>query len=1197
MIEVERVVSIERPGAKAAPAKNDDPLAVRDILRTGLKSRATVRLNEREQLRVGQTTDLQLLGLQVPGGQGEPREISIRRGVVYIFSREPEQRVNIKTLAGNGALRGTQLIVEVRGNRALFALLEGEIDLSNSKGKLTLKPGEFGEMRPGQAPRRTAVLEAKNILQWALYYPAVLDPTALGLTIDEEKRVAASVEAYCAGDLLGALEKYPLDYRPKSDAARQYRAGVLLAVGRVDDARQELRGVSEWSSEREAIFQLIAAVNFEDFHAVNLENFTIREPVGAAGLLAQSYYEQSKSRLDEALAAAKKAAELSPQNGYAWTRVAEMEFSFGHTPQALEALKRALELTPRNAQAHAANGFALSAQNRIKEARAAFDEAIALDGALGNAWLGRGLVTIRHGDLAAGLLDLQTAATLEPQRAIFHSYLGKGYSQSGDSSSATKDLDWAKTLDPNDPTPWLYSAIQHKQENRYNQSIADLEQSLALNENRRVYRSKLLLDQDRSVRSTNLASIYQNNGMTDVSVREAAKAVTSDYSNASSHLFLSNSYEALRDPRRVQLRYETAWFNELLLSNLLSPVGGGSLSQYVSQQEYSKLFESEGLGISSVTEYFSNGDFRETGSQYGTVGNLSYALDAEYLYQDGIRPNNEISRFEAYATFKLQITPQDTIFLKTKYEDLRNGDIFQRYDQREVNRANRVANTFDFRELQEPALILAGLHHEWSPGNHTLVLAQRLANDQVLTAEGGGFDVLQRDITREIPQGFDASGIDPNRPLANRTLLDTLNGLRGRGILERYFPGGITLDVDYRANFEIYGGEVQQIFTFGPHTLVGGGRFQSGTFETQSLLQHLPPNLAGSASLFLDPPARQNFSVDFERINLYFYETWKVASWLSLTGGVTHDKLTYPENFRSIPISERDRTLEQTSPKAGFILQPHRSLTLRGAYTRGISGVSFDESVRLEPTQVAGFNQAFRTLIPEDLTGAVGGSTFETYHLSLEQKLPTKTYWGVQYEVLQQDLDRTVGAFDFLSDANDPGRIRGILPSSIRQQLDYREDSLIATVNQLIGDSFAIGVRYRVSDVTLHQSIRGVVPSPVRGNAGDLNTKRSSVLHELALNAVYNHPSGFFAKGEALWFNQENDGFAVNAARPNDDPRPGDSFWQFNATAGWRFRRNTCELSAGVLNLSGTDYQLEPLTSYNELPRDRTFFVRCKLTF
>jgi hypothetical protein len=29
----------------------------------------------------------------------------------------------------------------------------------------------------------------------------------------------------------------------------------------------------------------------------------------------------------------------------------------------------------------------------------------------------------------------------------------------------------------------------------------------------------------------------------------------------------------------------------------------------------------------------------------------------------------QISRFEAYATFKLQLGPQDTVFFKTKYQD------------------------------------------------------------------------------------------------------------------------------------------------------------------------------------------------------------------------------------------------------------------------------------------------------------------------------------------------------------------------------------------------------------------------------------------------------------------------------------------------------------------------------------------------
>ena len=63
----------------------------------------------------------------------------------------------------------------------------------------------------------------------------------------------------------------------------------------------------------------------------------------------------------------------------------------------------------------------------------------------------------------------------------------------------------------------------------------------------------------------NLASIYRDLGMTDVSVREAAKAVADDYANSSAHLFLSDSYYNLLDPAQFNLRYDTVWFNELLL--------------------------------------------------------------------------------------------------------------------------------------------------------------------------------------------------------------------------------------------------------------------------------------------------------------------------------------------------------------------------------------------------------------------------------------------------------------------------------------------------------------------------------------------------------------------------------------------------------------------------------------------------------
>jgi hypothetical protein len=59
----------------------------------------------------------------------------------------------------------------------------------------------------------------------------------------------------------------------------------------------------------------------------------------------------------------------------------------------------------------------------------------------------------------------------------------------------------------------------------------------------------------------------------------------------------------------------------------------------------------------------------------------------------------------------------------------------------------------------------------------------------------------------------------------------------------------------------------------------------------------------------------------------------------------------------------------------------------------------------------------------------------------------------------------------------------------------------------------------------------------------------------------------------------------------------GDDFWQLNAQVGYRFYRNQCELSCGVLNIADQDYRLNPLNPYVELPRDRTFVVRCKLNF
>src|SRR6185436_14634362 len=114
---------------------------------------------------------------------------------------------------------------------------------------------------------------------------------------------------------------------------------------------------------------------------------------------------------------------------------------------------------------------------------------------------------------------------------------------------ARKELSLAQKLDPNDPTSWLYMALLDQQENRINEAVEDLEKSKELNDNRSVFRSRLMLDQDEAVRGANLASMYRDDGMFDRSVQEAARAVNYDYANYSAHLFLANSYDALRDPK------------------------------------------------------------------------------------------------------------------------------------------------------------------------------------------------------------------------------------------------------------------------------------------------------------------------------------------------------------------------------------------------------------------------------------------------------------------------------------------------------------------------------------------------------------------------------------------------------------------------------------------------------------------------
>lgn len=1179
VIEIENLV--QTSPARRVEWRNATPnqsLAIGDRVRTRHRGRASIGLTGLFTVRLDQFTTVEI----TPGllSAAKPK-LDLTGGAAFIFSRERGGEMDIKMPAANAALRGTRLFAEVLpGGKSRVQVLEGEVELENRLGRLTLIAGEAGEAAPGEAPRRTAVIEARNILQWALYYPAVLDPADLGA----EPSAAASLKAYQRGNLLAALERHPAQAGGNT-VDRVYFAGVLLAVGRVDEAQGLLAAVPARHPGRRALERLIAAVKLQPADEWPLAGIRT-----ASEAIAESYHLQAFGNLESAKAAAVRATELAPNNGFAWTRLAELEFSTGHNRAARRAIEKGLALTPENARSHALRGFILSGDNRIVEAQAAFRESVRLDGSFGNGWLGLGLTKIKSGDVAGGRADLQTAATVEPTSSIFHSYLGKAFSKEGRKPEAAKDLTLARVLDPNDPTPLLYSAIENQQNNRTNTAIADLEESIKLNDNRRIYRSQFLLDQDRAVRNANLARIYQNAGMKDVAVREATRAVESDYTNASAHLFLANSFDALRDPDRILLRYETPWFNELLLANLLSPVGGGPLSQFVSQQEYSKLFESDGIGGSFVTDWRSSSEIHSTASVFGTDGNVSYGLDAYYRNDDGDRPNSDFEIQELYGQLKWQASPDDIFYFLGKWATQETGDNVSTYDNQPLSPALR------FEEDQEPGLLLAGWNHRWSPRNNTLVLFGRLAAEQRLS-DPASRQLLVRRSTNSMRPGLiqtNSNGYDEfTNPEYRRAITQSPDGslIYPPGFLREISPfvgsgelEGISdaaFDFLTRREFEIYTAEIQHIWQTDRNTLLLGGRWQEGSIETKARLSLVRPSLAGA---FPTPAADQSIESDYRRSGLYAYDFWNVLPSLTLLGGVTWDSINHPDNFRNPPINDLQRDEEQISGKLGFTWTPADWITLRGVAAEGMGGLTFDESVRLEPTQLAGFNQAYRTIISESLVGSVETPTYQILGLSAEGSLSTRTWWGVSAGWIEQKVSRTLGIFTGYESGVFPDS-PAYFPDGTAQHLNYLEQNLSVTLNQLVGDEFSLGAIWRLTRSELETRYPGL--QPLQGSIKDVAT-----LNEVSVFGNWISPSGFFAHIEANWYHQNLE----------DDPsqtaiRPGDDFIQFNAWAGYRFNRNLCEITAGVLNIGDSDYRLSPLNPHADFARERTFFVGCRVSF
>jgi tetratricopeptide (TPR) repeat protein len=760
---VEGLVEVERAGTFVwQTAELGQALCEADAVRVGPRSRAALRLVNDAVLRLDQNTTLQLTDIRT-----EPEERSFLQlvaGVLQSFSRKP-RLLAINTPYLNATIEGTEFVIAADERQGSITVFEGIVTAANDLGEVRLAGGEAAVAAAGQAPEKRIVVRPRDAVQWALYYPPVL--AAVGGQADVADLPPALAEAMRranAGALEGAFAV--LDGVPEGERDAQYqayRAGLLLSVGRVDEAEDAIDTAlarepnSGLAYAQRSIIELVR--NEREAALASAQRAVELSPEASAPKIALSYAQQANFQLEAARDALLRAVADRPQDALAWARLSELWLMLGDRERAREAAERAVALAPAIERTQITRGFADLVEFRTTSAKEAFERAIALAPADPLPHLGLGLAQIRDGDLEQGRENLEIAVGLNANDALLRAYLGKAYFEETRDELANEQYAIAQELDPLDPTAYLYEAIKQQTENRPGEALENLQKSIELNDNRAVYRSRLLLDSDRAARGTSLARIYDDLGFEQLGIRAATKSLAFDPTTASAHRFLSDSYRGVR-------RREISRVSELLQAQMLQDINVNPVQPSLSEanlnlvtqggpadagfNEFTPLFERQQAQVNASGVVGNNDTYGGEGVVSMLFDKYSLSAGAFGYTADGWRPNNDIKHDIQNVFFQAAITPELNAQVEFRRRHSEEGDLAFNFDPDNFLRDRK-------RELDQD-IYRAGLRY--SPAPHSDLLFSVMYSEREETVnETEPFDVFELSTDADVDEsGYQVEG-------------------------------------------------------------------------------------------------------------------------------------------------------------------------------------------------------------------------------------------------------------------------------------------------------------------------------------------------------------------------------------------------------------------------------------------------------
>ncbi len=176
------------------------------------------------------------------------------------------------------------------------------------------------------------------------------------------------------------------------------------------------------------------------------------DPADPTALEARSDYRYHyENDLDGALADLEAGLKTAPGSSSLWNSLGLVQGQRGDNRAAERAFKQAIALDPSDPVSHANLSILYLDENRMKEAKAEIDAALAADPSFDITLVARGRYDMQTGDLDKALNDLLAGSTANPAYSNAQLLLAGAYYEKGDRIPAAQALDNADRLDPNDP--------------------------------------------------------------------------------------------------------------------------------------------------------------------------------------------------------------------------------------------------------------------------------------------------------------------------------------------------------------------------------------------------------------------------------------------------------------------------------------------------------------------------------------------------------------------------------------------------------------------------------------------------------------------------------------------------------------------------------------------------------------------------